>query len=108
MLFDCLMFAALAAMVIVIIRSAKKQDKTLAHLSKLALKVAELEETIDRVDKSTGTELNRLGLELRNFRELYGDAAVEAYKAEAEAQKVFAKGVANLMSYDGTPQNEGD
>ena len=112
MVFDILILTVVvvmaAVLVLFMIDQNKEQNRTLKHLSKLAVKVAELEDAIDRVDKSTGTEMNRLGLEFKNFRELYGDAAVEAYKAEAEAQKVFAKGVANLMSYDGTPQDEGD
>jgi len=98
----------MAIMAALIVWDAKKQDKTITHLTNLALKVAELERTIGEVDESTGAEMNRLGAELREFRELYGDAAVEAERETARAEKAIADGVASIMSYGKQFQNRGE
>ena len=108
MIFDVLMAVLVFAMVTLIIWDMKKQDKTEQHVIKLAMKVAELEDTIQRVDESTGRDINRLGVELRDFRESYGDAAVEEMRQAAKAQKAWADGVNNIMNFGAQYQSKGD
>ena len=73
--------------------------KLIDRVANLAMKVRELEETIDEVDKSTGADIHRLAKDLEDFRADYGDAAIEEMKESAKAQKAWADGLNNIMSY---------
>ena len=99
MVFDIITMVLAVAMGVLLAICITKQEKNNKHIIKLALKVAELEETVRRVDESTGIEINRLGKELRDFRESYGDAAVEELRQRAKKEKAFAEGLDNIMSY---------
>lgn len=108
MVFDILILAACLIMVVMIVFDAKKQDKTYDRLAKLAMKVAELEDTIHMVDESTGRDLHALRDELRDYQSLYGEAAVEAERQKARAEKAWADGVNSIMSYGAQYQRKDD
>lgn len=99
MVFDIITMVLIVGLVALLCVCIVKQEKNNKHIIKLALKVAELEETVRRVDESTGIEINRLGKELRDFRESYGDAAVEELRQRAKKEKAFAEGLDSIMSY---------
>ena len=108
MIFDVLVLIGMAIMVVLIVWDAKKQDKSQDHIIKLAMKVAELEDTIRRVDESTGAELNRIGRELKDYQSLYGEAAVEEIRESARAQKAWADGVNSIMNFGAQYQSKGE
>ena len=85
-------------------KTAKAED----HIIKLAMKVAELEDAIRRVDESTGMELNRIGRELKDYQSLYGEAAVEEIRESARAQKAWADGVNSIMNFGAQYQSKGE
>jgi len=87
---------------------AGKITKAENHIIKLAMKVAELEDTIRRVDESTGAELNRIGRELKDYQSLYGEAAVEEIRESARAQKAWADGVNSIMNFGAQYQSKGE
>ena len=108
MIFDVLILVGTTIMVGLIVWGAKKQDKLQDHIIKLAMKVAELEDTIRRVDESTGAELNRIGRELKDYQSLYGEAAVEEIRESARAQKAWADGVNSIMNFGAQYQSKGE
>lgn len=108
MIFDVLILVGMTIMVALIVWDAKKQDKSQDHIIKLAMKVAELEDTIRRVDESTGAELNRIGRELKDYQSLYGEAAVEEIRESARAQKAWADGVNSIMNFGVQYQSKGE
>ena len=108
MFFDIL-FCVLAVVIVVLTSLAlKKQNQNEEHIVKLAMKVAELEETIHRVDESTGQELNRIGVELRDYQQLYGEAAVEEIRERTKNEKKFAKGLESIMNFGAQYQSKGE
>ena len=66
---------------------------------RLAKKLADTKEDIANVDQSTGVEIHRLEQTLKSFREEYGDAAIDAQREAARAEKAWADGVNAIMSY---------
>lgn len=108
MIFDiclCLMICALAVPVALL---WKKADNQQGQIINLALKVRELEDTVTRVDESTGTALHELGLEFETFKTLYGEAAIEEKREAAKAEKAWADGINSIMSYGARFQDRGD
>lgn len=108
MIFDiclCLMIAALAVPVALL---WKKADDQQGQIINLALKVKELEDTVNRVDESTGMSLHELGLQFETFKNLYGDAAIEEKREAAKAEKAWADGINSIMSYGARFQDRGD
>lgn len=77
----------------------KQLDKLEDRITKTHLKLFELEDTIKRVDESTGEDIHRLGTEFQEFRNTYGEAAVEEKRQAAKAEKAWAEGVQNIMNY---------
>lgn len=108
MIFDiclCLMIAALAVPVALL---WKKADDQQGQIINLALKVKELEDTVNRVDESTGMSLHELGLQFETFKNLYGEAAIEEKREAAKAEKAWADGINSIMSYGARFQDRGD
>ena len=108
MILDILIIGVNVAVLALAITLAMKLTKAEDHIIKLAMKVAELEDTIRRVDESTGAELNRLGRELKDYQSLYGEAAVEEIRESARAQKAWADGVNSIMNYGAQFQSKGE
>jgi nicotinic acid mononucleotide adenylyltransferase len=108
MVIDILTATAVTVLIVMFAIMMKKQNKAEKHIIKLAMKVAELESAIRDVDESTGLEINRLGRELRDFRESYGDAAVEEIRERARQEKAWADGISNIMAYGAQYQGKGE
>lgn len=108
MIFDIVISFCMASAIVAIAFLLKRQDTLIGRIASLALKVNDLENYIDRVDKSLGTEMNRLGKEFAEFRELYGDAAVEELRESAKREKAWANGINAIMSYGAHFQGRGD
>ena len=108
----CVLVAVLFAWVIVMTR---KYSRILNRLGFLALKVKDVEQLANRVDESTGAslhtfqgDLNDFRKEFTEFKEEYGDAAVEEMKESAKAQKAWADGLNNIMSFGADLHGRGD
>jgi hypothetical protein len=108
MILDILIIGVNVAILVLAITLAMKLTKAEDHIIKLAMKVAELEDTIRRVDESTGAELNRIGRELKDYQSLYGEAAVEEIRESARAQKAWADGVNSIMNFGAQYQSKGE
>lgn len=94
---------------------AHKYDKILNCLTNVSLRVHEAEDLANRVDESTGAELHRVLAELHKlqeafakYREEFGDAEIEEMKQAAEAQKAWADGLNNIMSFGADHYGRGD
>ena len=108
MILDILIIGVNVAVLVLAITLAAKLTKAEDHIIKLAMKVAELEDAIRRVDESTGAELNRIGRELKDYQSLYGEAAVEEMRESARAQKAWADGVNSIMNFGAQYQSKGE
>ena len=86
----------------------RKYDKLIRRVGKVAMKVADLEMTVNRVDESTGAEIHRLREEFLLFRQDYGDAAIDQMREEAKAQKAWADGLNDIMSFGANLHGRGD
>ena len=106
MIFDILITILVVAVGALIVVCIVKQDKNDRHIIKLALKVAELEDLVHRVDESTGVDINRLEKDLRDFRESYGEAAVEEIRQRVKREKAWAEGIDNIMSFGAQYQSK--
>lgn len=84
-----------------------RMRKTNQHIANLALVVARAKEDIDRVDKSTGSDIYRLRKEFETFKEDYGDAAIEEMRESARREKAWADGIDNIMSYGASVYGSG-
>ena len=108
MILNILIIGIEVATLVLAITLAAKLTKAEDHIIKLAMKVAELEDAIRRVDESTGAELNRIGRELKDYQSLYGEAAVEEMRESARAQKAWADGVNSIMNFGAQYQSKGE
>ncbi len=108
MILDILIIGVEVATLVLALTLVSKITKAEDHIIKLAMKVAELEDTIRRVDESTGAELNRIGRELKDYQSLYGEAAVEELRESAQAQKAWADGVNSIMNFGAQYQSKGE
>ena len=108
MILNILIIGVEVATLVLALMLVGKFNKAEDHIIKLAMKVAELEDTIRRVDESTGAELNRIGRELKDYQSLYGEAAVEEIRESARAQKAWADGVNSIMNYGAQFQSKGE
>ena len=108
MILDILIIGVEVATLVLALVLVGKITKAEDHIIKLAMKVAGLEDTIRRVDESTGAELNRIGRELKDYQSLYGEAAVEEMRESARAQKAWADGVNSIMNFGAQYQHGGE
>ena len=108
MILNILIIGIEVATLVLALTLLSKITKAEDHIIKLAMKVAELEDTIRRVDESTGAELNRIGRELKDYQSLYGEAAVEEIRESARAQKAWADGVNSIMNFGAQYQSKGE
>ena len=115
MIIDILLCVVLVALFIYVVVLTRKYNKMLDRLSFLALRVKEVEDLANRVDESTGASLhifqgslNDLQKQFEAFKTEYGDAAVEEMKESARAQKAFADGLNDVMSFGANLYGRGD
>ena len=108
MILNILIIGIEVATLVLALTLLSKITKAEDHIIKLAMKVADLEDTIRRVDESTGAELNRIGRELKDYQSLYGEAAVEEIRESARAQKAWADGVNSIMNFGAQYQSKGE
>lgn len=87
-------------------------EKKIIHLfeqnARLAANQIEIDKKIDAVDESTGADIFKLRKELTDFRNEYGDAAIEEMREAARSEKAWADGVNGIMSYGARFQVRGD
>lgn len=83
-------------------------DKLLHQVINVAMKTTELEDRIDNVDDSTGIAIHELGLKIETFNKLYGEAVIEEKREAARAEKAWADGVNNIMSFGAGLHERGD
>lgn len=86
----------------------RKQIHMQHRVANMAMKVAELEQMIDRVDKTVGKDIYDLRQQVREFTTNYGEAAIEAERETARAEKAWADGLNNIMSFGASFQGRGD
>lgn len=98
----------IVALAVIEVLQIRRLDKVVSRLSKMALKVHEIEKTVNSIDQSTGKSIFMLQTELRTFKEEFGDAAIEEMKKTAEAQKAFADGLNNIMEFGADLYGRGD
>lgn len=115
MIIDILLLVLVVGQFAYVAVMAQKYSKVLDRLSFLALRVKEVEDLANRVDESTGASLHifqgnlsDLRKEFTAFKEEYGDAAVEEMKESARAQKAFADGLNDVMSFGANLYGRGD
>ena len=83
-------------------------DKVRDMLINVAMKVTDLEDRVDQVDDSTGIAIHELGLKIETFNKLYGEAVIEETREAARAEKAWADGVNNIMSFGTALHGRGD
>lgn len=115
MIIDILLCVLFAGLFIYVGLLTRKFSEVLDRLSFLALSVKEAEDLANRVDESTGAMLhtfqgniNDLHKQFEEFKTDYGDAAVEEMKESARAQKAFADGLNDVMSFGANLYGRGD
>lgn len=115
MIIDILLCILVVGLFACVVTLTRKYSKVLDRLSFLALKVKEAEDLANRVDESTGAMLhtfqgniNDLHKQFKEFKTEYGDAAVEEMKESARAQKAFADGLNDVMSFGANLYGRGD
>jgi hypothetical protein len=115
MIVDILLCVLVIGLFAYVVALTRKYSKVLDKLSFLALSVKEAEDLANRVDESTGAMLhtfqgniNDLHKQFVEFKTEYGDAAIEEMKKTAEAQKAFADGLNNVMSFGADLYGRGD
>lgn len=86
----------------------RRLHKAEVHIINMSMKLAEVEDLANRVDSSTGTSLHELTRKFDEFNTLYGEAAIEEMREAAKAQKTWADGLNNVMSYGARFQGRGD
>ena len=115
MIIEILLYALVVMLGGYVVNLTMKYNKVLERLSFLALRVKEVEDLANRVDESTGAMLhtfqgniNDLHKQFKEFETEYGDAAVEEMKESARAQKAFADGLNDVMSFGANLYGRGD
>ena len=115
MIIEILLYALVVMLGGYVVNLTVKYNKVLERLSFLALRVKEVEDLANRVDESTGAMLhtfqgniNDLHKQFKEFKTEYGDAAVEEMKESARAQKAFADGLNDVMSFGANLYGRGD
>ena len=108
MLYEIILTALIAVMTGLYIYEMRKVEWLRGKLTKLALKLVDLEQVIDRVDKSTGSAIYALNKDFTQFKTDYGEAAIEEMRQAARSEKAWADGVNNIMSYGARFQGGGN
>lgn len=108
MIFDIILAILVVALAGVMAYTVTRENELIGRLSKLALTVAKLEETMKAVDESTGRDVYLLRKEFETFKDDYGDAAVEEMRQHAKREKAWADGIDSIMSYGARYQGRGD
>ena len=108
MITTVILSVCIVALAVIEVIQIRRLDKVVSRLSKMALKVHEIEKTVNSIDQSTGKSIFMLQTELRTFKEEFGDAAIEEMKKTAEAQKAFADGLNNIMEFGADLYGRGD
>lgn len=97
----CILFVCVAELF-------RQYNKLMDCVTNMALRVHEVEDLANRVDESTGAILHNFQKEFNDFREAYGDAAIDEMKESAKAQKAWAEGLNNIMSFGADLHGRGD
>lgn len=108
MIIDILLCVLFVGLFIYVGLLTRKFSEILDRLSFLALRVKEVEDLANRVDESTGAILHNFQKEFNDFKEEYGEAAIEEMKEGAKAQKAWAEGLNNIMSFGADLHGRGD
>ena len=101
----CLILLVFAVFFALLLRRIEKTEKQIINL---ALRVTDIGDLANKVDRSTGTALYELKKEFHEFKADYGDAAIEEMKESAKAQKAFADGLGSIMNYGANLYGRGD
>ena len=105
---DILLCGLIGLLFVWVVVLTNKYQKTLDCLTHMSLRVHEVEDLANRVDESTGAILHNFQKEFNDFKEEYGDAAIEEMKESAKAQKAWAEGLNNIMSFGADLHGRGD
>lgn len=108
MIIDISMFLILGVLTGVVAYLSKRLAKAEKQIINLALRVTDIGDLANKVDRSTGTALYELKKEFKEFKADYGDAAIEEMKESAKAQKAFADGLGSIMNYGANLYGRGD
>ena len=108
MIFDCVLLALVLILAGIVVMLIEKTNKLQRMIVNAALNVTDLKKAIQEVDEATGADIARLRMQFADFRNDYGDAAIDAEKETARAQKAFADGLNDIMSYGAHLYGRGD
>lgn len=78
------------------------------RVNTLAMRIADLDTRVNDIDDSTGIAIHELDLKIETFNKLYGEAVIEEKREAARAEKAWADGVNNIMSFGAGLHERGD
>ena len=108
MIADIGMLVLICVLFVFVVTLTHKYDKLMDWVTNMSLRVHEVEDLANRVDESTGAILHNFQKEFNDFKEEYGEAAIEEMKESAKAQKAWAEGLNNIMSFGADLHGRGD
>lgn len=84
-----------------------RQNRAFDQIAKVVTSLIENDRKIDAIDESTGADIFKLRQELSEFKEDFGEAAIEQMREAARSEKAWADGVNSIMSYGARFQGGG-
>ena len=84
-----------------------RQNRAFDQIAKAVAALIENDKKIDKVDQATGADIYKLRKEFEEFKEDYGEAAIEQMREAARSEKAWADGVNSIMSYGARFQGGG-
>lgn len=108
MLIEILQSMLILFLVVMIWYLTRKQDRLERRQASMALWAKNMDDSLTRVDESTGKAIHDMQGELKSFIDQYGEAAIEEKREAAKAEKAWADGLNNIMSYGASLHGRGD
>lgn len=108
MLIEILQSLLILVLVVLSWYLTRKQEKLEQRQVSMALRMKDLDNLLTRVDESTGKAIHDMKGELQSFIDQYGEAAIEEKREVAKAEKAWADGLNNIMSYGANLHGRGD
>ena len=107
MIFDILTTAAISILIGICVYLYIRQNRAFDQIAKTVAALIENDKKIDKVDQATGADIYKLRKEFEEFKEDYGEAAIEQMREAARSEKAWADGVNSIMSYGARFQGGG-
>ena len=108
MIFDIILALLVAGLLVFVWYQHRELEKLKHQVIHIALNVNEVSDRVNRVDDTTGKAIFDLTQKFNEFNKLYGEAAIEEKREAAKAEKAWAEGISNIMSFGARFQGRGD